>query len=50
MKWVKVGEIIMPKYEYLMLLEILSDKINLVIDFTDEAVVQCDVPVVKILL
>ena len=45
-----MGEIIMPKYEHLMLLEIFSDKINPVIDFTDEAVVQFDVPVVKILL
>ena len=41
---------IMPKYEHLMLLEIFSDKINPVIDFTDEAVAQFDVPVVKILL
>ena len=30
--------------------EVFADKITTVTDFTDEAVVQCDVPVVKILL
>ena len=37
------------KYGYLMLPGVFSDKITPVIDFTDEAVVQCDVPVLKIL-
>ena len=37
------------KYEHLMLPEALSDKATGDIAFTDEAVVQCDVSVVKIL-
>ena len=46
----KVGEIIVLKYGHLMLLSgIFSDKVTPVIDFADEAVVQCDVPVVKTL-
>ena len=33
---------------HLMLKGRYSDKITIYIDFTDEAVVQCDVPVVKV--
>ena len=38
------------KYGHLMLPGLFSDKITPDIDFTDEVVVQWDVPVVKILL
>ena len=38
------------KYGYLILPEVFPDKITLVINLKDEAVVQCDVTVVKILL
>ena len=38
------------KYGHFIPPEVFPDKITTVIDFTDEAVVQCDVPVVKILL
>ena len=38
------------KYGHLMLPGAFSDKVILDIDFTDEVVVQCGVPVVKILL
>ena len=39
------------KYGYLMLpSRVFPDKLTRDIDFTDETVVQCDVPVVKILL
>ena len=38
------------KYEHLMLPGIFPHKITPTIDFTDDAVVQCDVSVVKILL
>ena len=41
----------MSNYGYLILPSgTFPDKITPDIDFTDEAVVQCDVPVVKILL
>ena len=40
----------MSKYGHLMLPELFPDKIIAVIGFTDEAVVQCDVTVVKLLL
>ena len=40
----------MLKCGHLILPEALSDKITPDIDFTDEVVVQCYVPVVKILL
>ena len=33
-----------------MLPGVFPDKVTLGIDFTDEVVVQCDVPVIKILL
>ena len=38
------------KYEHLMLPGIFPHEITPAIDFTDDAVVQCDVSVVKILL
>ena len=38
------------KYEHLMLPGAFPDEVTPVIDFTDEAVVQCDIPVIKILL
>ena len=38
------------KYRYLMLPGIFPDKVTPDIDFTDEVVLQCDVPVVKILI
>ena len=37
------------KYEHLMLPGAFPDKVTLDTDFTDEAVVHCDVPFVKIL-
>ena len=40
----------MSKYGHLMLPGAFPDEVTLDIDFTDEAVVQFDVPVVKILL
>ena len=46
----KVIEIIVWKYGHLMLPEAFPDKVTPDIDFTDEAVVQCDVIVKKILL
>ena len=42
-----LGKIMVWKYGQLILLQVFPDKIP-VIDFTDEAVVQFDVPVVKI--
>ena len=38
------------KYGHLILQGSLPDKVNTDIDFTDEAVVHCDVPFIKILL
>ena len=38
------------KYGHLILPGVFPDKITPDIDFTDEGVVQCDIPVVKILL
>ena len=38
------------KHGHLMLPWVFPEKITPVIDFTDEAAVQCDTPVVKILL
>ena len=46
----EVGEIIVLKYGHLMLPGTFPDKFTPEIDFTNETVVQCDVPVVKILL
>ena len=47
----KVGKIMLSKHRHLMLPSgTFPDKVTPGIDFTDEAVVQCDVPVVKILL
>ena len=45
-----VKEIMVPKYGQLMLPGAFPDQITPVIDFTDEAVVYCDVPVVTIFL
>ena len=50
LQFFKVGKIMVSKYGHLMLPGTFTDKITPHIDFTDEAVVQCDVPVVKILL
>ena len=59
--WVKISEkkkpinfhglktLYLPKYGHLMLPGEFLHKITPVTDFTDEAVVQCDIPVVKIL-
>ena len=44
------GEKMVSKYGYLMLPGAFTDKVTSDIDFTDEAVVQCDVPVTKIFL
>ena len=46
----KVGEIMVSKYEHFMLPEAFPDKVTPDIDFIDEVVDQCDVPVVKLLL
>ena len=46
----KVGEIMVRKYGHLILPGVFPDKITLVIDFTDEAVVQYDFQVIKIFL
>ena len=51
LQFFKVGEIMVSKYGHLMLLSgAFPDKFSPDIDFTDEAVGQCAVPVVKILL
>ena len=50
LQFFKVGEIMVSKYGRLMLRGTFSDKVTPDIGFTDEAVVQCDVPVVKVLL
>ena len=44
-----MGEIMVSKYGNLMLPGGFPDKVTFDIDFTDEAVVQCDVPVIQIL-
>ena len=46
----KVGETMLSKYGYLMLPGGFPDNAIPDIDFTDESVVRCYVPVVKILL
>ena len=50
LQFFKVGKIMVSKYGHLMPLGAFTDKITPDTDFTDEAVVECDVPVVKILL
>ena len=50
LQFFKVGEIIMSKYGHLTLTGSFPDKVTPYIDFKDESVVQCDVPVVKIIL
>ena len=47
LQFFKVGETIASKYGDLMLPETFPDKVITHIDFTDEAVVQFDIPVVK---
>ena len=44
------GKIMVSKYEHLMLPGVFPDQVTPDIDFTDEVVGQCEVPVVKVLL
>ena len=47
----KVGKMMLSKYGRLMLPSgTFPDKVTSGIDFTDEGVAQCDIPLVKILL
>ena len=46
----KVGKIMAAKYVHLMLSGASPDTVTLDIDFTDEAVVQYDIPVRKLIL
>ena len=49
LQWFNVGEIMRSaQYGHLTLLKLFSDKVNLDIDVINEAVFQCDVPVVEI--
>ena len=50
LEFFKVGKIMLSKYGRLMLPGAFPDKVTPDIDCTDKAIVQCDVPVVKILL
>ena len=50
LKFFKHDEKIVSKCGHLMLPEVFPDKVTPNIDFTDQAVVQCDVPFVKIIL
>ena len=50
LQFFKVDEIMMSNYGHLMLPRAFPDKVFPYIDFKDEAVVQCDVPVLKIIL
>ena len=43
LQFFKMDEIMVSKYENFMLLGAFPDKVTADIDFTDEAVVQCDV-------
>ena len=45
-----MGKIIVSEYGRLMLAGVFPDKMTPDIEFTDKAVVQCDVSVVKLLL
>ena len=45
----KIDEIIVSKYSYLALPGVFSDKIIPDIDFINEAIGQCDIPLLKIL-
>ena len=49
LQFFKVGYIMEPKHGHLMLPGVVPDKVITDIDFTDEAVVQRDVTVVKLL-
>ena len=46
----KVGVIMFLKYSHMMLPGLFTNRITTDIDFIDEAVVECDVLLVKILL
>ena len=48
LQFLKLGEIVTSEIWALMLAEEFQDKVTPGIDFTAEAVVQCDVPVVQI--
>ena len=50
LQFFKVGETIASKYGDLMLPETFPNKVIPHIDFTDEAVVQFDIPVLKVTL
>ena len=50
LQFFKVGQIMVSKYGHLMLPGVFPDKVTTDIDFTDEAIVQSDVLVVKVLL
>ena len=50
LQFFKVGEIMMLEYGHLILPGAFPDKVTPYINFKYEVVVQCDVPVVKILL
>ena len=50
LQFFKMGEIMVSKYGNLMLPGRMADQVTSDINFTDEAIVQCDVTVVKILL
>ena len=45
----KVGKIMVVKHRHLVLPGTFPDNVTPNIDFADEAIIQCDVPVVKIL-
>ena len=49
LQFFKVSEIMVSKYGHLIIPRAFPDKATSDIDFTDEVVVQCHVPVVKIL-
>ena len=50
LKFLKMGKIILSKYEHLMLPRTFPDKVTLDIDCTDKAVVECDFPIAEIIL
>ena len=49
LQFFQVSEIMVSKYGHLIIPRAFPDKATSDIDFTDEVVVQCHVPVVKIL-
>ena len=50
LQFFKVGKILVSKYGHLMIPGAFPDKVPADTDFTDEAVLQCDVLVVKRIL